>query len=309
MTDPVLPIRVAALYRFTPLDPDAVRAPLLAVCRAHAVHGTLLLATEGINGTIAGSDRGIDAVLGHIRSLPGCADLDVRESRTAALPFHRMKVRVKAEIVTIGMPALDPATVGTHVAPSEWNALIADSDTVVIDTRNAYETRIGSFAGAIDPELATFRDFPAWLEDHRTALEGKRIAMFCTGGIRCEKATALARAVGHDQVYHLKGGILSYLEQVPPPESRWQGECFVFDERVALGHGLTPGTHSQCRACREPLGPDDRASPFYEEGVACPHCHADRDVRQRAAAAERARQSALADARGERHVGATMVRR
>jgi UPF0176 protein len=309
MTDPTLPIRVAALYRFTPLDPAATRAPLLAAALANDVHGTLLLADEGINGTIAGSDTGVEAVLDHIRALPGCADLDLRESRAAAAPFHRMKVRVKAEIVTMGMPALDPAAAGTHVAPAEWNALISDPDTVVIDTRNDYETRIGTFTSAIDPELPTFRDFPDWLRANREALAGKRIAMFCTGGIRCEKATALARAEGHDEVYHLKGGILSYLEQVPEAESRWQGECFVFDERVALGHGLAPGSHTLCRACRAPLSADDRASPYYEEGVACPACHDSRDEQKRASAAERARQAALANSRGERHVGATMPRR
>ncbi|MES2337356.1 MAG: rhodanese-related sulfurtransferase [Pseudomonadota bacterium] len=306
MTDP-LPIRVAALYRFTSFaDPAALKVPLLGLCVAQDVYGTLLLAREGINGTIAGSDAAIDAVLAHIRTLPGCGDLTVRESRSATPPFHRMKVRLKREIVTMGEPHIDPVNAaGTYVAPQDWNALIADPDTVLIDTRNDYEVGIGTFAGAIDPATASFSEFPDWLRANRDRLAGKRVAMFCTGGIRCEKATAFVKAQGFDDVHHLKGGILAYLEAVPPADSRWQGECFVFDQRVAVGPGLAQGTHALCHACRMPVSVADQASPLFVDGVSCPACHATRDDAQRAGYAERARQAKLAAARGQAHVGAT----
>lgn len=303
-------IRVAALYRFTRFaDPASLKAALQSLCEAQGVRGTLLLAREGINGTIAGSGDAIAAVLDHIRALPGCGDLDVKFSAAATMPFHRLKVRLKREIVTMGEPDIDPlAGTGHYVAPTDWNALVDDPGTILVDTRNAYEVAIGSFAGAEDPRTASFREFPAWLRARKAAIlasgETPRIAMFCTGGIRCEKSTALARAEGLDEVYHLKGGILAYLEQVPQAESRWQGECFVFDERVAVGHGLAQGTHTLCRACRTPLSPDDRASPHYLAGVACPHCHADRSDDDRARYAERQRQEELAALRGEDHVGA-----
>ena len=309
MPDSTLPIRVAALYRFTPLDSVSLREPLARACSDAGVLGTLLLAPEGINGTIAGSDAAIDAVLRHIRSLPGCADLDVKESRAATPPFHRMKVRLKREIVTMGEPAIDPLASGHYVAPEDWNALIADPDTIVIDTRNDYEVAIGTFAGAVDPETRSFRDFPAWFRGHRDEFEGKTVAMFCTGGIRCEKATAFLKAEGIDDVHHLKGGILSYLEHVSPAESLWQGECCVFDERVAIGDGLAPGTHTLCRACRMPVSPEQRASPLYSEGISCPRCHDQRDDIQRAGYAERQRQVALAEARGDAHVGAVLPTR
>lgn len=301
-------IRIAALYRFAPFeDPQALQAPLLDLCNARGVKGTLLLATEGINGTIAGAPDAIDAVLAHIRTLPGCADLDVKFSDAPSMPFHRMKVRLKREIVTMGVEGIDPTrAVGSYVAPADWNALIDDPDTVVIDTRNDYEVRVGSFAGALDPQTQSFRDFPAWFRAHRDELleGGKRVAMFCTGGIRCEKSTAFLKAEGVEQVYHLEGGILRYLEEVPAADSRWQGECFVFDERVAVTHGLDLGSHILCRACRMPLSETDRASPLFEEGVACPHCHDARTDEQRAGYAERHRQARLAAARGEAHVGA-----
>ena len=306
MTD-ILPIRVAALYRFTSFaDPAVLQAPLLDVCTANGVFGTLLLAREGINGTIAGSDDGVAAVLDHIRALPGCADLAPRESRAAEMPFHRMKVRLKREIVTIGEPDIDPVgAAGTYVTPEDWNALIADPDTIVVDTRNDYEVRIGTFDRAVDPATATFRDFPDWVRANRVMLEGKKVAMFCTGGIRCEKATAFVKGEGFDEVYHLKGGILGYLETVPPEQSLWHGECFVFDQRVAVGHGLAPGSHALCHACRMPVSIADQASPLFVEGVSCPACHDTRDDVQRAGYAERAKQAALAKARGEAHVGAT----
>lgn len=310
MTKTPLPIRVAALYQFTTFaDCETIRASLIEACGAGGVKGTLLLAREGINGTIAGRDEAIGSVLAHIRTLPGCADLEVKESRAATMPFHRMKVRIKREIVTMGQPDIDPLDVGHYVAPQDWNALIDAPDTIVIDTRNDYEVAIGTFAGAIDPGTQSFRDFPEWFRAHRQELAGKKVAMFCTGGIRCEKSTAFLKAEGLDEVFHLKGGILAYLEQIPPGESRWQGECFVFDERVAVGPGLALGTHALCRACRMPLGPEERASPRYVEGVSCPACHETRTPEQRASYAERHRQTQLAQARGETHVGAVFADR
>ena len=303
-------IRVAALYRFTRFDdPAALQGPLLAACNANGVKGTLLLAHEGINGTIAGAPEGIEAVLAHIRALPGCAELDVKFSHAEAMPFHRTKVRLKREIVTMGVEGIDPTReVGSYVAPADWNALIDDPDTVVIDTRNDYEVAIGSFAGAVDPRTQSFRDFPTWFREHRDeVLAGKKkVAMFCTGGIRCEKSTAFLKAEGVEDVYHLDGGILRYLEEVPAQDSRWQGECFVFDERVAVTHGLGLGSHSLCRACRMPLSQADRASPKFEEGVACPHCHDARTDEQRANYAERHRQALLAEKRGQAHIGAVL---
>lgn len=301
-------ISVAALYKFTPFpDPEALRAPLLAACEAHGIKGTLLLAREGINGTIAGTDNALASVLGQIRALPGCGDCDVKYSDAPAMPFHRMKVRVKREIVTMGEPDIDPTlSVGTYVDPHDWNALIADPDTIVIDTRNDYEVAVGTFAGAIDPQTPSFRDFPAWFRAHREELltGKKRVAMFCTGGIRCEKSTSFLRAEGIEDVYHLKGGILKYLEHVPENESLWQGECFVFDERVTVRHGLEQGTFQLCRACRRPLDAAALAHPDYEDGVSCPACIHERTEEQRAGYTERQRQEALAKARGELHVGA-----
>lgn len=302
------PITVAALYHFTPFpDPEALRAPLLAACEAHGIKGTLLLAREGINGTIAGSPAGLEAVLAHIRALPGCDDLDVKYSDALQMPFHRMKVRVKREIVTMGEPDIDPTlSVGHYVDPNDWNALIADPDTLVIDTRNDYEVAVGTFKGAVDPRTPTFRDFPGWFREHREALLSgkKKVAMFCTGGIRCEKSTAFLRSEGIDEVYHLKGGILKYLEHVPEEQSLWQGECFVFDERVTVRHGLEQGTFQLCRACRRPLDAEALAHPDYEDGVSCPACITERTPEQRAGYAERQRQEALARQRGELHVGA-----
>ncbi|WP_417597447.1 rhodanese-related sulfurtransferase [Novosphingobium aquae] len=306
------PVRVAALYRFAPLDDFAShKAPLEALCRANGVRGTLLLAHEGINGTIAGPDKGIAEVVAHIRALPGCEGLDVKYSAAPTMPFHRMKVRLKREIVTMGQPGIDPlAVVGTYVEPQDWNALISDPGTILIDTRNDYEVAIGTFSGAIDPETPTFRDFPEWFREHRGELLGDgpppKVAMFCTGGIRCEKSTAFLKAEGVGEVFHLKGGILKYLETVPEAESLWQGECFVFDQRVAVGHGLSQGTHALCHACRRPVTVADQASPLYEEGVSCPACHAERSDEQRSAYRERQKQEMLAAERGESHVGAVL---
>jgi UPF0176 protein len=298
-------LTVAALYKFTRFeDPDALRAPLKAVCEAGGVKGSLLLAPEGINGTIAGPREGIDAALTHIRGLPGCADLEWKESTAAAMPFGRMKVRLKREIVTMGVPETDPnALVGTYVAPAEWNALISAPDVAVIDTRNEYETAIGTFEGAVDPGTDSFRDFPAWWEKNRARFHNKRVAMFCTGGIRCEKSTAFLKAQGVGEVYHLKGGILKYLEEVPEAESLWRGGCFVFDERVAVGHGLAPLPFSLCRACRRPLAPADRARPEFEEGVSCHRCADEYTDADRARFRERQRQVRLAERRGQAHLG------
>jgi UPF0176 protein len=296
---------VAALYHFTRFaEPAALRQGLLDICLANHVKGSLLLASEGINGTIAGSRAGIDAVLAHIRALPGCNGLEWKESPAFSMPFGRMKVRLKREIVTMGQPEVDPlASVGHYVAPGDWNALISALDVAVIDTRNDYEVQIGSFAGAVDPGTRSFREFPAWWEANRARFAGKRIAMFCNGGIRCEKSTNYLLGQGVDEVYHLKGGILKYLEDVPPEESLWQGECFVFDERVSVGHGLRPGDFTACRACRRPLGEADRASPLYENGVCCPHCAGEYSEADRTRFRERQKQMDLAQARGERHLG------
>ena len=285
---------VAALYHFARLpDPAAMRGPLVDLCLAQGIRGTLLLAPEGVNGTIAGTDAGIAAVIAHLRAWPGFGALEWKASHADAPPFARMKVRLKREIVTMGRPEVDPtAATGRYVAPRDWNALIAAPDVAVIDTRNAYEVAIGSFAGAVDPGTDSFRDFPAWWEANAHRFAGKRIAMFCTGGIRCEKSTNYLMSQGVTDVHHLQGGILKYLEEIPEAESLWQGECFVFDQRVSLGHGLRQGRHGLCHACRRPVAPEDRAHPDYEEGVRCPACAAEYTEADRARFRERQRQFA-----------------
>lgn len=297
--------RITALYHFARLDdPAALRAPLLALCESEDVRGTLLLAREGINGTISGSCESVTRILDHLRALPGCADLAWKDSHSATPPFGRMKVRVKREIVTMGVADVDPrAATGHYVAPAEWNALIAAPDVAVIDTRNAYEVAIGSFEGAVDPGTDSFRDFPGWWQANKGRFHNKRVAMFCTGGIRCEKATNFVLGQGVEDVFHLKGGILKYLERVPEAQSLWRGECFVFDERVSLGHGLRPGRHELCRACRRPLAPQDRNRPEYERGVACHRCAHEHSPAQRGRFRERQRQIDLARARGQTHLG------
>ncbi|MBL9052207.1 MAG: rhodanese-related sulfurtransferase [Tabrizicola sp.] len=297
---------IAALYQFTRFpDPAALKPGLLETCVSNGVKGSLLLAREGINGTIAGTREGIDAALVAIRALPGCAGLEWKESFAEEMPFGRMKVKLKREIVTMGQPDVDPlARVGNYVSAQDWNALIADPDTVVIDTRNDYEVAIGTFKGAVDPKTRAFGEFPDWWQAHREAFAGKRIAMFCTGGIRCEKSTNYLLGQGLNEVYHLKGGILKYLEEVPEAESLWQGQCFVFDDRVSVGHGLKPGGLGSCGACRRPVTPEDRAHPDYEEGVCCPACLTEYDTADRARFRERQRQIDLAARRGEPHLGA-----
>jgi UPF0176 protein len=247
-------------------------------------------------------------VLDHIRNLVGDDNLEVKSSRAQAQPFHRMKVRIKPEIVTMGEPDIDPLqNAGRYVAPEDWNALIREPGTILIDTRNDYEVAVGTFAGAIDPQIGTFREFPAWFRAERERLLGDgvapKVAMFCTGGIRCEKATAYLKGQGLDEVYHLQGGILKYLETIPREQSQWQGECFVFDERVTVAHGIEPGTYGLCRACRRPVSEADRGSRLYEAGVSCPACHGQRSSEQLARYRERHRQEDLAAARGETHVG------
>ncbi len=313
MSTPSSPICVAALYKFARMeDCDAVQRELASLSCSVGLKGTLLIAAEGINGTVAGSEQAIEQVVSFIKNLPGCADLDVKYSWAETMPFYRMKVRIKPEIVTMGQPDIDPMQgTGHYVSPWDWNELISDPNTIVIDTRNDYEVAIGTFANAVDPKTSSFRDFPTWFRAERARLLGSaekpKVAMFCTGGIRCEKSTAFLKSEGIDEVYHLQGGILKYLETVPPEESLWEGECFVFDQRVAIRHGLELGTHTLCHGCRRPVSTEDRASPLYEEGVCCPACHATRTEEQKAAYAERNRQEMLARARGTTHIGASMT--
>ena len=298
---------VAALYHFTRFsDPAELQAPLQALCKSHGVTGTLLLAGEGINGTIAGDRVGIDAVIEHIRALPGCANLEWKESTATTPPFHRMKVRLKREIVTMGQPDVDPvARVGNYVNAADWNELITSPDVAVIDTRNDYEVAIGTFDGAIDPQTKSFGEFPAWWEENKHRFHNKKIAMFCTGGIRCEKSTNYLMGQGVEEVYHLKGGILKYLQEVPQQDSKWDGDCFVFDARVSVGHGLQEGPHILCHACRRPLVPEDRNHPQFEQGVACHQCADETSEEDKGRFRERQKQMQLAKARGTHHIGGT----
>ncbi len=297
---------VAALYKFATLeDYRELREPLLDECLAAGTRGTLLLAEEGINGTIAGSREGIDRVLAHLRSDPRLADLEHKESYDDHIPFYRMKVKLKREIVTMGVPGVDPnKRVGTYVKPKDWNDLIADPDVLLIDTRNDYEVEIGTFRGAIDPHTTTFREFPQYVREHFDPERHKKVAMFCTGGIRCEKASSFMLTEGFEHVYHLEGGILKYLEEVPEEESSWEGECFVFDNRVSVDHHLQQGSYDQCHGCRHPITEDDKRSPLYMKGVCCPGCHDTLSDEQKARFAERQKQVELAAARNEQHIGA-----
>ena len=295
---------IAALYHFTRFhDPSALRAPLQKKCDALGITGSLLLAGEGINGTIAGTRLGIDAILAYLRALPGCEMLEHKESMASLPPFPRMKVKLKKEIVTMGQPNVDPKTrVGYYVEAKDWNALLTSPDLAVIDTRNDYEVGIGTFKGAIDPHIKSFRDFPKWWEDNKGRFHNKRIAMFCTGGIRCEKSTNYLLGQGVEEVYHLKGGILKYLEDVPKTESKWEGDCFVFDARVSVGHGLKEGPHQLCYACRRPLLPEDRTRHEYEHGVTCHQCVNETSETNKDRFRERQKQIHLARTRGGCHV-------
>lgn len=296
---------ICALYHFTRFsDPATIKPALLGLCLTHKITGSLLLAPEGINGTIAGPRAGIDAVLAHIRALPGCADLDWKEAHSDQPPFGKMKVRLKKEIVTMGQPDVDPkAKVGHYVEPQDWNALIQADDVVLIDTRNDYEVGIGTFEGAIDPKTESFREFPAWWAKNKERFHNKRVAMFCTGGIRCEKSTNYLIGEGVEDVYHLKGGILRYLEEMPVEDSSWQGECYVFDSRVSVGHGLKIGPHDLCHGCRRPITPSDTKHAAYELGVSCHQCIDVTSDKDKMRFRERQRQIQLARDRGEEHLG------
>ncbi|HEX5935746.1 MAG TPA: rhodanese-related sulfurtransferase [Pseudorhizobium sp.] len=299
------PYCVAALYHFAEFGRCAsFREPLQAFCEENGIKGTLLLAREGINGTVAGTDGAIAGLLALLRAQPEFTALEHKESRASKMPFLRMKVRLKKEIVTMGVENIDPnRIVGTYVDPKDWNALISDPETIVIDTRNDYETAIGIFKGALDPQTKTFREFPDWVKNN-TGLHNKpKIAMYCTGGIRCEKATAFMKEQGFEEVYHLKGGILKYLEEVPAEESLWEGACFVFDERVSVEHGLKEGNHKLCHACRNPITAEEVTSPYYEEGVSCSNCYESRTEADRERYRQRQMQIKLAKERGEKHIG------
>jgi len=299
------PIVVTALYHFVRLDDHTqYRQPLLDLMEAREIRGTLLLASEGINGTVAGSETAIAELLDWLKSQPPFAGLSHKESRCEEMPFYRTKVKLKKEIVTMGVEGIDPRhIVGTYVKPQDWNALISDPDVLLIDTRNDYEVGIGTFEGAVNPNTQTFREFPDYVDRELDPKRHTKVAMFCTGGIRCEKSTAFLKEKGFDEVYHLEGGILKYLEEVPENQSMWRGECFVFDNRVTVGHGLKPGNYDQCHACRRPISAVDKAHAHFEAGVSCPHCYDEVTEERRQRFIERERQVQLARARGEHHIG------
>lgn len=297
----------AALYKFVALpDYRDLQKPILDFCLSRHIKGTILLAEEGINGTIAGASEDIHAVLHYLRQDARFSDLAHKESYADSHPFYRMKVKLKKEIVTMGVAGVNPNhIVGTYVKPEDWNALISDPDVVLLDTRNDYETHIGTFKGAIDPKTTTFREFPTFVAQHLDKTKNKKVAMFCTGGIRCEKASSFMKQQGFEEVYHLQGGILKYLETVPETESLWEGECFVFDQRVGVKHGLAVGDYDQCYACRMPLSPEELNSEQYTPGIACPHCYDKTSEEKKAALTERQKQVVLAKQRGEAHIGAS----
>ncbi len=301
----MVPLVVAALYKFVKL-PDYVelRAPLQARCNELGITGSLLLAEEGINGTIAGTRTNIDEILNFLRSDPRLADLPHKESAATTPPFYRMKVKLKKEIVTMGVDGISPTElVGQYVKPEDWNALINDPDVLLVDTRNDYEVGVGTFKDAVDPRITTFREFPEYVKKHFDPAKQPRVAMFCTGGIRCEKASAYMLKEGFAEVYHLQGGILKYLENVPAEQSLWEGECFVFDQRVAVGQGLQPGHFELCYGCARPITIEEKASPKFEQGISCPRCYDSLTPEKRAGALERNKQIELSTKRGESHIG------
>jgi len=301
------PYVVAALYRFARLPQfEALREPLLDQCVSLGIRGTLLLASEGVNGTVAGTREGIDLLLAYLKAIPELAQLDHKESFCDELPFYRMKVKLKKEIVTMGVEGIDPqVTVGRYVEPKDWNALITDPDVLLVDTRNDYEVEIGTFKGALDPNTTTFREFPEYVKNNLDPQKQKKVAMFCTGGIRCEKATAYMIEQGFDEVFHLKGGILKYLEEVSEAESLWQGECFVFDNRVSVNHKLEKGDYDQCHGCRFPITEQDKRDARYVAGVSCPRCHDLLTEDQRMRFSERQKQIQLAKQRQQVHIGSS----
>lgn len=296
-----MPLTVASFYKFVRLENYAEkREPILAFCRSRGMKGTILLAEEGINGTIAGSTEAIHSVLAFLKSDPRLADLEHKASLTDKFPFERLKVKLKKEIVTLGKPEADPnQQVGIYVSPQEWNQIISDPEVVLIDTRNDYEVSIGTFHKAINPKTKSFREFPDYVQQHLDPAKHKKVAMFCTGGIRCEKASSYMKSQGFQEVYHLKGGILKYLEEVPAAESLWQGECFVFDERIAVQHALEPGSYEMCRSCGHPISETDKASSDYEEGISCPYCLDTLTPEKRSRQQERQRQLECAKKRNK----------
>jgi len=299
------PVVVCALYRFVSLDDyQTLREPLYKEMKRLDVRGTLLLAAEGINGTVAGSRDRIDALLAYLQKDPRLAGVSYKESYDTENPFYRTKVKLKKEIVTMGVEGIDPKrVVGTYVKPADWNALISDPDVILVDTRNDYEVGIGTFKGALDPQTKTFREFPQYVKDNLNPQKNKKVAMFCTGGIRCEKSTAYLKGQGFEEVFHLEGGILKYLEEVPPEESLWQGECFVFDNRVSVNHQLEKGDYDQCHACRRPITEEEKQRTEYEPGVSCHHCINEYTDEQRQRFRSREQQMELARERGEAHIG------
>lgn len=296
---------VAALYHFARIaDPESFRDAVHDVIDSNEVRGTILVASEGINGTVSGKREGIDALLSFLKDQPGLSNLEHKESYTDECPFLRTKVRLKKEIVTLGIDGVDPnRTVGTYVDPENWNDLISREDVILIDTRNDYEVQVGTFKGSLNPETRSFREFPDYVKENLDPAQKPKVAMFCTGGIRCEKATSWLKEEGFDEVYHLKGGILNYLEKVDADASLWEGECFVFDGRVTVNHDLQPGQYDMCHACRMPISEDDMASEFYEKGISCPHCHDQLSDEDRERMKERQHQIELARERGEKHLG------
>ena len=294
-----------ALYKFVALpNYGSIRHPLLKVMTDNQVYGTLLLASEGINGTISSTRAGIDAVLNWLSQQPGLENIDTKESFDKEIPFYRTKVKLKKEIVTMGVEGVDPRqVVGSYVKPQDWNDLISDPEVLVVDTRNDYEVEIGTFKNAVDPKTTSFREFPNWANKNIDRAKTKKIAMFCTGGIRCEKSTAYMKEQGFDEVYHLEGGILKYLEEVPKDQTLWQGECFVFDNRVAVDHDLKRGSYDQCHACRMPITEQEKTLDSYQEGLSCHHCFDRVSDEQKQRFAQRQKQVQLAKARGEKHIG------
>ena len=298
-----------AMYKFVALPHfESLRQPLLDVMNDNQIFGTLLLAAEGINGTVSSTREGIDKLLAWLDEQPGLENIDSKESYDSKIPFYRTKVKLKKEIVTMGVEGIDPKeTVGTYVQPADWNALISDPDVVLVDTRNDYEVKIGTFKNAIDPKTTTFREFPKWSKENLDPNTNKKVAMFCTGGIRCEKSTAFLKEQGFDEVYHLQGGILKYLEKVPEKDSLWQGECFVFDNRVTVDHNLEAGSYDQCHACRMPITEQEKTLDSYIEGISCLHCHDQVTEEQKQRYAQRQKQVKLAKARGEAHIGSAAL--
>lgn len=300
---------VCALYKFVTLDNYVeLREPLRAVMEQNGVRGTLLLAQEGINGTVAASREGIDSLLSWLQQDPRLTDVVYKESFDDENPFYRTKVKLKKEIVTMGVEGVDPKkVVGTYVKPQDWNALISDPDVVLVDTRNDYEVQVGTFEGAVNPVTDTFREFPQWVEENLDPEKNRKVAMFCTGGIRCEKSTAYLKEQGFDEVYHLEGGILKYLEEVPAEQTMWEGECFVFDNRVTVNHQLEKGQYDQCHACRMPITEADKQLSSFQHGVSCHHCIDRFDDAQRERFVQRQKQMELARVRGEAHLGAEAI--